>query len=299
MRLRLSLTFLLLSTISNGQSFSTFYGTYNVNQNVQVDQNVKTVSTIHTIDYGELAKANAIAESNRLKRQEYYDNRAKQISIDIAKNPINAYTYGNPRLYITLKSWAKNRGLTPKYGVFYVAPSEALFTSYKYNAFRNTSSSGIVTEFSIELPFDLPVYAKEKVLNLYSEEELKWYRSWSKNPRSAALNEQLEKGGNYSWGFLHETDLYTAKVYGKEGFRGTLKYEDEFHIYIEDTYVADLFPYGGVLVRATYKGDKRKNTFEELEGRRYYLSPLIEKTIANAVYPRTKGDMRRMRIYNY
>ena len=301
----LGIALIFLSTCSYGQSFSTFYGTYNVNQNVQVDQNInvsgkiETESTIHTIDYGALAQANAISEANRLKRQQYNDQKTQQIGLSIAENPLNAYSYGYPRLKTTLKSWAKNRGLTPKYGVFFIAPNNALFDSYEYNAFRNVSSSGIITEYSIELPMDLPSYTSEKVLSLYSDEELAWYRSWVNNPRGAALNEGLEKGVEYTWGFLHDTELYTALVYGKEGFRGTLKYEDEFHIYIQDTYVANLFPYGGILVRASYKGDKRKHTFEELEGRRYYLQPLIEKTVANATYPRTKGDMRRMGIYNY
>lgn len=294
------LAFTAVVTVSNGQSYSTFYGTYNVNQNINVSGKIETESTIHTIDYAALAQANALAEANRLKSKQYRDKRAQQIGESIAENPINAYTYGYPRLLTTLRSWAKNRGLKPKYGVFFVAPNNALFDSYEYNSFRNVSSSGIITEFSIQLPMELQwPYTSEKVRSLYSDEELAWYTSWVTNPRGAALNEGLERGVEYTWGFLHDMELYTALVYGKEGFRGTLKYEDEFHIFIEDTYVANLDPYGGILVRASYKGDKRKHTFEELEGRRYYLQPLIEKTIGNAKYPRTKRDMRIMGIYSY
>lgn len=297
------LAFIAVVTVSYGQSYSTFYGTYNVNQNINVSGKIETESTIHTIDYAALAQANANAEANRLKREQYQDKRAQQIGESIAKNPLNAYSYGYPRLYKTLKDWAKNRGLNPKYGVFYVAPNNALFDSPEYNSFRNVSASGIITEFGIGLPMNVPEPGNSSITirmsSLYSDEDLAWYNSWETNPREAALSEGLEKGIEYNWGFLHDTELYTAQVYGKEGYRGTIKYEDEFHLFITDTYVASLFPFGGILVRATYKGDKRKHTFEDLEGRRYYLQPLIEKTIGNAKYPTTKGDMRRMGIYSY
>lgn len=304
MRFFLGFALTVLSIYSNGQSFSTFYGTYNVNQNVQVDQNInvsgkiESESTIHTIDYGALAQANAISEANRLNLQQYNDQKALQIGESIAKNPLNAYSYGYPRLNKTLRSWAINRGIKPKYGVFFTAPSNALFDSYEYDKFRNVSSSGIITEFSIPLPMDIE-YANEKVKSLYSKEDFEWYTSWGNNPRGAVEMTNLEVGTEYTWGFLHAKELYTAKVYTKDGYRGTRKFEDEFHIYIEDRYAASLMPYGGVFTTVTYKADKRKHTFEDLEGRRYYLQPLIEKVIANARFPTTDKQMRLMRIYNY
>ena len=295
---------ILFTGVSFAQSYSTYYGTYNVNSNVTIDKNVnvKTESTIHTIDYGALAKANAMEEANRLKREQYRDERTKQIGIDIANNPVNAHTYGYPRLHLTLRDWAKNRGIRPKYGVFFIAPNAAIFESLKYNQFRNTSSSGIVTEFAIELPYKfLYINTVPKVKELWSEEQLEYFKLRETNPREAAMPSFMEEGVSYTWGHLHAKELYTANIYGSEGFRGTLKIEDEFNLLIEDTYVVALKDglWGSVKIIVKYKADKRSSSFEEIEGRRYYLQPLIEKTISTARYPTTKGDMRSMRIYNY
>ena len=299
---------LLIAISAMGQSYSSFYGAHNVNSNVTIKQNinvsgkVKTESTIHTIDYGALAQANALQEANRLKRKQYNDQRAKQIGIDIANNPIIAYKYGRPALHQTLRSWAINRGIRPKYGVFFIAPNAAIFDRLEYNQFRNVSSSGVTAEFSIELPYKyLSMITNPKVKEIWSEEQLENFKLRENNPREVALPSWMEKGSDYTWGYLHDIELYTANIYGSDGFRGTIKYEDEFNIYIEDTYVAALKSglYGSGKIIVSYKGDKRSSTFEELEGRRYYLKPLIEKTIANAEYPRTKADMKRMRIYNY
>ena len=298
MRKYLTLLFMMCFAAAKGQSFSTYYGTYSVN----VTGDIKTESTIHNIDYAALARANAVEEANRLKRKQYNDARAKQIGVSIANNPINAYTYGYPRLHMTLRDWAKNRGIKPKYGVFFIAPNTAIFDSQKYNVFRNVSSSGVTTEFSIELPYEwLYMATVPKVKELYSEEELDYFKLREENPREASLPSWMKEGVSYTWGFLHSKELYTANVYGSDGFRGTLKIEDEFNIIIEDTYVAALNGglYGSVKIIVQYKADKRMSTFENLEGRRYYLQPLIEKTISTARYPTTKGDMRRMGIYQY
>ena len=93
------LILLFIPLVSLGQ-YSTYYGTYdvnvkadvNINKNINVNGNIN--KTIRTIDYGALANANATKERNRIEELKISNAREKEALIAIAKNPINAFFYG-------------------------------------------------------------------------------------------------------------------------------------------------------------------------------------------------------------
>ena len=94
----LLLTLLSLPMIGFGQ-YSNYYNidhniNANINKNVNISGNVRTTKTIKTIDYGQLALANAEKEKNRLASIKYADERQRLIALEIAGNPVKAYDYG-------------------------------------------------------------------------------------------------------------------------------------------------------------------------------------------------------------
>ena len=89
--------------------------------------------------------------------------------------------------------------------------------------------------------------------------------------------------------YLHKKDISRIRIYGKPGYLLTLIYEDDYEYIIHDTYIAVS---GGVIFSGNvfYKGDKDDVSFEELEGRRYYLKGSIDKmfSFADADYKKSK-----------
>jgi hypothetical protein len=74
--------------------------------------------------------------------------------------------------------------------------------------------------------------------------------------------------------FIHKKDIQKAIICGQQGFVGTLIYEDNYQYVIKDIFYAiDKSIGNGVIYKAVIKtyGNKSETTFEELEGRRYYL----------------------------
>ena len=87
----------LMSVLQSSAQYSNYYKV-NVNQNinakVDVNQKISGEITYKTIDYGALAKANALKEQNRLKSLVYKNAEEKQRALEIAQNPRKAYDYG-------------------------------------------------------------------------------------------------------------------------------------------------------------------------------------------------------------
>jgi hypothetical protein len=100
------------------------------------------------------------------------------------------------------------------------------------------------------------------------------------------LNDNSDKGEI----FVHKKDVNRATVYGVKGFSGTLIWEDEYQYTITDNYMSLELKDNGIIyfVKVRYYGDKDEVTFEQLEGRKYYLKRLIEKVISTAVVTKTK-----------
>jgi len=103
--------------------------------------------------------------------------------------------------------------------------------------------------------------------------------------------------------YCHKKEVVKRTVYGEKGFRSTLIWEDEYEICITDNYES---LYDGVkfFTKVRYKTDKSSGlTFEDLEGRRFYLSKFIDKTIAtrritNEVYASEDTYKPKRRSYS-
>ena len=80
--------------------------------------------------------------------------------------------------------------------------------------------------------------------------------------------------------FVHQNTTSKRRVWGIEGYCNTLIWEDEYEYCITDNYFALL---QGVVYsfKVRYKCDKNVTLdFEDLEGRRFYLKPLLDKVVA-------------------
>lgn len=245
-------------------SLSQYSNYYNIYKTVDVNQKVSVSGNINTIDYGTLALANAQREKNRLENQKYADERAKDIALSIANNPMLAFDYGTQIDLVSKKDEVNN---FKKYTYHLRIPHPSLFTHIKGGEFENVSDDGVRTELIIFLP----MYNKNKV-EVNVEENQKYNK---------LIVGQLNKDGNESL-FLHKKNIERANVFGVGGFRGTLIFEDDYEYRITDNYQS--YSTDGVFynVKVRYRGSKNEINFEKLEGRRYYLKRLIEKIISTA-----------------
>ncbi|MUH36054.1 hypothetical protein D9O36_09390 [Zobellia amurskyensis] len=82
----------------------------NIKEDIEVSGSINVNKNISTIDYGQLALANAQSEKNRLEHQKYMDEKEKNMSLAIAENPVLAYDYGAPFLQEFDKKGARERG---------------------------------------------------------------------------------------------------------------------------------------------------------------------------------------------
>jgi len=268
--------------------YSTYYGTYNVNKNIQLNANINTTSninkTITTIDYGSLALANAEREKTRLQSLQYANDIERQRALEIASDPMKAFDYGFDNLWQLKSKEAKAYGFD-KLSWYHKVPHQSLFiktTGYNY---RNVSEKNIITE--IEL---IGAY---KIESLSDKQQkafmLKLYEKLLENPEqfSKFPDDTVGIFSNDKKMFLHKKDLKKASVFGIDGFKATKIYEDDYQLVIKDNFYASVN--GIVLIAGVrYKGEKGEVTFEDLEGRRYYLKRLCEQIIATSSFPVNK-----------
>lgn len=276
----------LISVSTHAQTYSSYYGRVDVNEKVEVDATVN--KTIKTIDYGALAAANAQKEANRLNARQYNDQQEAIQAAEIAADPFAAFRYGkySKKLYYrshSRKYFKDNYGHFPRRVEWnWTAPSTLLFSSTGFGEFRNTSSDGsIVTEIDIAPVYDY-AWARENYSEVKypesistSKEYVEMFQNWNLPETSKTRN-----GVNF---YTHKSEIGTATVYGKNGYVWTWIYESDYDYVIYDAYMALS---GGTLFRCniTYKVSKSRGTFEDLEGRRYYLRRLGEEVIATAYF---------------
>lgn len=286
---KIILPFLILA---NEILYSQYSGYYNVNtnSNVNVSANVNhnvngsifEYKTINTIDYGALQLANAQREKNRLEQQRFADERQKQMALEIIENPIKAYDYGSWFTISTKdkKKWNKedlkkikeNTGFKD-FRVDYVLPNGLLFTLLNAYQLQNISSEGIKTEIYIYPPF----YNKNK--NIIDIE-----KDFEKSEVGKEI-EQPDDENKIRKVMFHKKELNRATVYGIKGYRSTYVWEDKYEDGITDNYMYYSENLGNgfqVFIKVRYYGNKSEIDFEKLEGRRYYLKPLIEKIVSTA-----------------
>lgn len=268
------LTFLFISMYSYSQQYSNYYLNADVNVNHNVNGVIYENKTITTIDYGALALANAQKEKNRIEESKINDEKEKKIALEIAENPIKSYDYGYTNTFNVEKKDAKNFGFK-SFSMSYVIPNKILFTQAGAGRFENVSEDGIVTEILISPPF----YNKEK-------KDVDFEREFNNDSiKIGAENVRIDENGKKVSIFIQKKDLNRATVYGIRGFKRTLIWEDKFENAITDTYNSYNSNVGNgytIFVKVRFHGDKDNITFEQLEGRRYYLTRLIEKIISTA-----------------
>ena len=103
--------------------------------------------------------------------------------------------------------------------------------------------------------------------------------------------------------YCHKKEVVKRFVYGHRGYRSTLIWEDDYAICIEDRYMSEAQDVRYV-VKVRYTADKNSDlTFEDLEGRRFYLGKFIDKTVAdrtisNMVYATEEKSKPKRRFYS-
>jgi len=275
---KMTLIAVIVAVCTTAQAqYSTYYNVdvnkkVNVNQNVNVSGSVYEHKTITTIDYGALQLANAQQEANRLEKIKYADEQQRRISLEVASNPVKAYDYGYQKKFDRSGKDAKPSGFK-NYTMSYRIPHNSLFVQAGAGRFENVSIEGITTE----IIFYSPRYNKEKV-EIDVEKNSKM--------DNVIVGQLNPVGMNGEDVFIHKKDINRATVFGVKGFKSTMIWEDEYQYTITDNFSSyDTSKKNGVFyfVKVRTYGSKNEVTFEELEGRRYYLRQLIEKIISTAV----------------
>jgi hypothetical protein len=244
----------------------------NINKKIDVDGQITVNQHISTIDYGQLAIANAQREKNRLESLKYANEQEKMISYEIATNPLKAYDYGYFTTLTVKGKDASSFGFK-RFTINFTIPHSALFVQAGQGRYENISIDGVITELTI----NGPKYHKE---HLGYDIEM---AGKMEEVKEGAINEKMGLNGESI--FIHKKDLKRAIVFGIQGYKSSLIWEDDYQYTITDNYVSlDTDEGYGVVyaVKVRTYGDKDEVTFEQLEGRRYYLKQLLEKVISTA-----------------
>ena len=268
---------LLLPIITIAQYSNYYQVNSNVNVNANINKNVNVNGTVTTIDYGALANANAQREANRVSRQQYANQRAKDAAIAIANDPSKAYDYGTDNNWKLDSKERKFLGLDRNVRYMYhKVPNGSLFvktgSGYTY---ENTSDDGIKTQIIIEPIFSTKKLLEINAINNEDIEEMFEYKDFN-------IGELNDLGGKKP-SMLHKKDLKRANIGGIDGFRGTLIWEDKYEKCITDNYASNIIIKGKkyrFFAKVRFKGDVDEVSFEQLEGRRYYFRPLINKMLS-------------------
>lgn len=251
----------------------------NINANININKDVNVSGTVSTIDYGQLAAANAQREANRIASMQYADLREREIAISIANDPSKGYDYGTdnnwklPNKYRKALGWGQGTNM-----YYHKSPHEALFMQISADdgyAYENKSIEGVKTEILLSTPIRL-----DKLLEYNPEFNIDIENELEYNDLKIGQLNDLGVGQEV---MLHQKDLKRATVAGHRGFKGTLIWEDKYEKCITDNYAAIGEVNGENYLftcKIRFKGDTDRVSFEDLEGRRFYLDSFIYKTIS-------------------
>ena len=302
---KLLLAFILLITtpfVINAQ-YSNYYkvdADVNINKKVDVSGEVNVNKTVKTIDYGALAQANAISERNRLNRMKFENEKAKEAVQAIIANPLAAFDYGQ-RGTIKIPTDVKRYGIKDGYNWGYkkfewsfTVPHNYLFQVVQAQglgfSFQNISENKIRTTFDLWGQFDVQgINSNKKKVRNY-DQRADFYNEITSllDPdklRSNVLSEKNDAGKVIDGQYVHKVEVSRTSVCGCDGFRSTKVLEDEFEKLIVDRYRCSdgkRFFYAIAKYRAN-----NDVSFEEIEGRRFYLITLIDKVVSTSDYGKT------------
>lgn len=302
---KLLLTFALLITsppIINAQ-YSNYYkvdANVNINKKVDVSGEVNVNKTVKTIDYGALAQANAMSERNRLSRMKFENEKQKEAVQAIIANPLAAFDYGQ-RGTIKIPTDARRFGIKDGYNWGYkkfewsfTMPHNYLFQVVQAQdlgfSFQNISENQIRTTFDIWGQFNVQgINSNKKKVKNY-DKRADFYNEITSllDPdklRSNVLSEKNDVGKVIDGQYVHKVEVSRTSVCGCDGFRSTKVLEDEFEKLIVDRYRCSdgkRFFYAIAKYRAN-----NDTSFEEIEGRRFYLMTLIDKVVSTSDYGKT------------
>jgi hypothetical protein len=292
--IRITFFLAIFGNFSLYAQYSNYYNIYsqtNSNVNANINQNVSgtiyqhSTQTIKTIDYGALALANAQKEQNKIELQKIADENQKRILTEIIAEPVKAYDYGQWEGFNssdkkildkkTIQQYQDISGLKG-FGYYFVFPA-MFFTKLDYWNWQNVSSDGVITEIILKIP---KYNTDNKIID---------YEDFFENNNIVVIgkeNEMYDDTGKIKKVFFHKKELNLATVFSTKGYKSTYIWEDKFENGITDNYMVLYNNNTGngveILVKVRYYGDKDEITFEQLEGRRYYLKGLIEKIISTA-----------------
>ena len=240
-----------------------------IHENIHVGGSIYENKTITTIDYGALATANAEMQRLQFERQQYADAKEKQKALEMAQNPSKAYDYGHFLTMNADKKVAESYGFK-RFSYRYCIPHKDFFYEAGEDILENISPDGIKTEIIIYAP-RYNVYLQDLIV----KPDLSFIKENS-------INDGMGPDGGSI--YVYAKSLAKAVVFGYEGYKTTIKWEDEYQFCITDNY-SSVFNYANGIsffIKVRYYGTKEETSFEALEGRRFYLRPLIEKVISTA-----------------
>ena len=257
----------------------------NINQDVNVSGNVNVNKTITSIDYGALAQANAQYERNRLDRLKYENEEQRRMALEIAEDPSKAFDYSELSPFRYTNAQRKEFGLPSRLTLNRKMLNTSIYL-FNQGAWTNISKDFITTAL-----FDYGTNATTWYNDMWGDET-----GIDSNDPESHVTYNLEEGKECSssdmrselWGgdtaFIHKVEVSRATVRGHNGYKGTIVYETKYEKGIIDYYHS--VSNGNILSRwkVVTKGNTNEVTFEQLEGRRYYLRLLNEKQIANSSY---------------
>jgi hypothetical protein len=285
----------------NGQYSNYYRADVNVNQKVDVSGDVKVQKTITTIDYGALAQANADREANRLKAMEISNQQDREAMIAIASKPALAVEYGKIITFSVPKDVPSNKRAQSKWQWGYSAfewrfniPHQALFKMVQSDKngwkFENLSDAGISTSVWLQGQYNvknrLAYYdtkgdVKNKQLNSFLVEIVA-----PENLKNHVLQQKSNEGNIVDGYYYHKVSISRATIHGQEGYKVMSVIEDDFEKAIVQKF---LYSNGKIVIMATSKVSGAKDvSFEDIEGRNYYLSSTIGQMVSFPLYYDTK-----------
>lgn len=302
----LKLLFLIYPILIHSQ-YSSYYkadvdvnADININKKVDISGDVNVNKTITTIDYGALAQANAMREKNRLSEMKFANQKEKEAIEAIIDNPVAAFDYGQRgtiKIPTDVRRYGFKNGYNWGYKKFewsFTMPHNYLFQMVKSQAsgftFQNISENKIRTTLELMGEFNVDgINLNKKKIENYEKsadffEEITFLVD-NNNLKEKVLSEKNDVGKVIDGQYVHKVEVSRASVCGCDGYKTTKVLEDEFEKLIVDKYRCSKNNKFFIAI-AKYRANN-DISFEEIEGRKYYLVNLIDKIISTSNYGKT------------